>query len=416
VARRDLEESPRKSPGQLAVRVYSTSEGLSTNQMNGGVQPAGQLAASGDLWFASTKGAVRIEPDVPYRGSPPPVLIERVLADDTAVPAGPLLRLGPGEGKLEVHYTAIRLRSPERTQFKYWMEGFDRDWTDVGQRRIAYYTNIPPGDYRFHVVAYERNDPRNTAEQILNLQWRPHFYQTTWFLAICGLVAMAAAWGSYRLHLRNLRQRFAAVLDERNRLAREMHDTLIQGCIGVSTLLEAASSAQNVSPGIGQELLDRARKEVRATVDEARLAVWNLRQNAGTGSDLVRTISQLAQRVGLETGIPVRFENSGAPLALGAEGERGLMMLVREALQNAVRHAAPKHLSVMLRFEREMVHVEIADDGCGFDLATAQSSDGHHYGLIGMRERVAKLGGELRITSALGQGTQVRLSVPASED
>jgi signal transduction histidine kinase len=416
VARRDLEESPRKSPGQLAVRVYSTSEGLSTNQMNGGVQPAGQLAASGDLWFASTKGAVRIEPDVPYRGSPPPVLIEQVLADDTAVPAAALLRLGPGEGKLEVHYTAIRLRSPERTQFKYWMEGFDRDWTDVGQRRIAYYTNIPPGDYRFHVVAYERNDPRNTAEQILNLQWRPHFYQTTWFLAICGLVAMAAAWGSYRLHLRNLRHRFAAVLDERNRLAREMHDTLIQGCIGVSTLLEAASSAQNVSPGIGQELLDRARKEVRATVDEARLAVWNLRQNAGTGSDLVRTISQLAQRVGLETGIPVQFENSGAPLALGAEGERGLMMLVREALQNAVRHAAPKHLAVMLRFEREMVHVEIADDGCGFDPAAAQSSDGHHYGLIGMRERVAKLGGELRITSALGQGTQVRLSVPASED
>ena len=414
VARRDLEESPGKPPGQLAVRVYSTSEGLSTNQMNGGVQSAGALAASGDLWFASTKGAVRIEPDVPYRSSPPPVLIEQVLADDITVPAGRLLRMGPGKGKLEVHYTAIRLRSPERTQFKYWMEGFERDWTDVGQRRIAYYTNIPPGDYRFHVVAYERNDPRNTAEQILNLQWRPHFYQTTWFLALCGLVAMASAWGGYRLHLRNLRQRFAAVLDERNRLAREMHDTLIQGCIGVSTLLEAASSAQNVSPGIGRELLDRARHEVRATVDEARLAVWDLRQNDGTGNDLVRTLSQLARRAGLETGIPVRFEHAGAPLALGAEGERGLMMLVREALQNAVRHAAPHHLSVMLRFEREMVHVEIADDGCGFDVAGAKSSDGHHYGLMGMRERVAKLGGELRITSAPGEGTEVRLSVPAS--
>jgi signal transduction histidine kinase len=293
------------------------------------------------------------------------------------------------------------------------MEGFERDWTDVGQRRIAYYTNIPPGDYRFHVVAYERNDPRHTAEQILDVQWRPHFYQTTWFLALCGLVAMASAWGGYRLHLRNLRQRFAAVLDERNRLAREMHDTLIQGCIGVSTLLEAASSAQDVSPGIGQELLDRARKEVRATVDEARLAVWNLRQNAGTGNDLVRTLSQLAQRVGLETGIPVRFEHAGAPLALGAEGERGLTMLVREALQNAVRHAAPRQVSVTLRFEREMVDVEIADDGCGFDVAI-KSSGGHHYGLIGMRERVAKLGGELRITSAQGEGTQVRLRVPAS--
>jgi len=330
------------------------------------------------------------------------------------VKAGGPLRVGPGDGKLEVHYTAIRLRSPERTSFKYWMENFEREWQDVGARRIAYYTNIPPGEYRFHVVAYERNDPRNAAEQILVLQWQPHFYQTKWFLALCVLVTMAAAWGGYRLHLRNLRQRFAAVLEERNRLAREMHDTLIQGCIGVSTLIEAASSAQHVSPQMGQELLDRARSEVRATVDEARLAVWNLRQHAGTGNDLVQTVSQLSTRIGLETGIPVRFGHSGDPLALGAEGEHGLTMLIREALQNAVRHASPKHLSVDLRFERRRVEVVIDDDGCGFDPELAASSEGHHYGLIGMRERAAKMGGEIHITSAPGKGTKVYLQVPAS--
>jgi ligand-binding sensor domain-containing protein/signal transduction histidine kinase len=415
VARHELEELKPGSGGQLAVRVYSTSEGLSTNQMNGGVQPAGALTPSGELWFASTKGAVRISPDAPYRGSPPPVLIEQVLADDRHVSPDPALRVGPGAGKLEVHYTAIRLRSPERTQFKFWMEGFEHDWTDAGQRRIAYYTNIPPGDYRFHVVAYERNDPRNMAEQVLNLHWRPHFYQTYWFLAFCGLAAAAAGWGAYRLHLRNLRQRFTAVLDERNRLAREMHDTLIQGCIGVSTLLEAASSAQDVSPRIGRELLDRARNEVRATVDEAREAVWNLRQNSGNGSDLVVTLSQLARRIGLETGTPVRFETSGTPLALGADGERGLLMLVREALQNSVRHAAAKNLSIVLSFGRDLVHVEIEDDGCGFDPAIIGSSDGGHYGLIGMRERVTKLGGEFLLTSKRGEGTQVRLSIPAAK-
>jgi len=166
VARRDLEALRTGSAGQLAVRVYGTSEGLITNKINGGVQPAGVLTPSGDRWFASTKGAVRIAPGVSYRGSPPPVLIEQVLADDRAVaPVADLRRLGPGEGKLEVRYTAIRLRSPERTQFKFWMETFERDWTDAGQRRIAYHTNIPPGDYRFHVVAYERNDPGHTAEQ-----------------------------------------------------------------------------------------------------------------------------------------------------------------------------------------------------------------------------------------------------------
>jgi signal transduction histidine kinase len=262
------------------------------------------------------------------------------------------------------------------------------------------------------------DDPRNAAEQILNIHWRPHFYQTMWFLALCALAAATIIWGWYRLHVRNIRQRFAAVLEERNRLAREMHDTLIQGCVGVSALLEAASSAQNVSPSISNELLDRARNEVRATVDEARLAVWNLRQGSGEG--LAPALSQLTRRLSLETGIPIRFESSGSPLALGAESERSLLMIIREALQNSLRHAAPKSLSVALSFDRRGLQVEIEDDGCGFDASIIHSSNGspngspdeRHYGLIGMRERAEKLGGKLLITSSPGKGTQVRLSVP----
>jgi signal transduction histidine kinase len=387
---------------------------LSTSQMNGGVQPAGTLTPTGELWFPSTKGAVRIAPDAPEPGSAPPVLIEEVLADERPVSFTTDLHLPPGEGKLEIHYTAIRLRSAERIRFKYWMEGFERDWTDAGQRRIAYYTNLPAGDYRFHVVAYEMNAPRNAAEQILSIQWRPHFYQTAWFLALCGLAATSAAWGAYRLHVRNIRQRFAAVLEERNRLAREMHDTLIQGCVGVSALLEAASHAQSVSPSISSELLERARTEVRAAVDEARMAVWNLRHVSGNGEDLVAAVSQLAHLITLETGIPVKFDSLGAPLALGAEGGRSLLMLIREALLNSVRHAAPKALSVLLTFDRRSLHVEIGDDGCGFDSSVSPSSDGHHYGLIGMRERVEKLGGDFRLTSSPGKGTQVQLSIPAA--
>jgi signal transduction histidine kinase len=215
--------------------------------------------------------------------------------------------------------------------------------------------------------------------------------------------------------VRNLRQRFTAVLEERNRLAREMHDTLIQGCAGVSALLEAASSAREVSPSISDELLDRARNEVRATVDEARLAVWNLRQSSGEG--LASAISQLTRRLGLESGIPIRFESSGAALDLGAENERSLLMIVREALQNALRHAAPKQVSVALSSDRRGLQVEIEDDGRGFDPSIMNSPNGHspngqHYGLIGMRERAEKLGGRLLLTSSPGKGTQVRLSVP----
>lgn len=410
VSRRELESLSGETGGQLAMRVYSTAEGLSTNQMNGGVQPAGALLASGELWFPSAKGAVRIEPNGPDRRIAPPALIEQVLADDRAAPFSKGLILDPGQGKLEIHYTAIRLRSPDRIRFKFRMEGFDQDWTDAGQRRVAYYTNLPAGNYRFRVVAYEMDDPRGATEQVLNIEWRPHFYEREWFLALCALFGLAVAWGWYRLHVRNLRQRFAAVLEERNRLAREMHDTLIQGCVGVSALLEAASSAREVSPSISDELLDRARNEARATVDEARLAVWNLRQSSGEG--LASAISQLTRRLSLETGISIRFESSGAPLDLGAESERSLLMIVREALQNALRHAAPGHVSVSLSSDRHGLQVEIEDDGRGFDPSILDSSNGQHYGLIGMRERAEKLGGRLFLTSAPGKGTQLRLSVP----
>jgi ligand-binding sensor domain-containing protein/signal transduction histidine kinase len=412
VSRRDLEQLSADPTGKLAVWIYDTSAGLSTNQMNGGVQPAGAVTPDGEFWFPSTKGAVRIRPEASDPSGAPQVMLEQIVADGRSLPFSAGLSLAPGEGKLEIYYTAIRLRSPEKIRFKYWMEGFDHDWTDAGQRRVAYYTNLPAGHYRFHVVAYEMDHPQAIADQVLSIEWRPHFYQTKWFLALCALVLISAGWGFYRLHVRNIRQRFAAVLHERNRLAREMHDTLIQGCVGVSTLLEAASSAQGVSSQLGNELLDRARNEVRSAVDEARLAVWDLRQSSGSGEDLVKAVHQLAQRISLENDIPLEFEKSGTPRALEAKGEWSLLMIIREALQNAVRHGAPKNLLVLLSFDRRNLRAAIEDDGCGFDPEITFASNGQHYGLIGMRERAEKLGGEFIVASSPGKGTQVRFSIP----
>ena len=411
VSRRDLEALAKDFGRPVGFRVFGTSEGLSTNQMNGGVQPAGAVTPTGEFWFPSAKGAVRIAHETSDPGSAAPVLIERAAADGREVPLAPGLKLAPGNGKLEIQYTAIRLRSPDTIRFKYWLEALDPDWTDAGQRRVAYYTNVPAGDYRFHVVAYEITDPRNATEQVLDVHWQQHFYQTKWFLGLCLLALVSAAWGAYYQHVRNLRQRFAAVLEERNRLAREMHDTLIQGCVGVSALLEAASRAQDVSPVISHDLLDRARDEVRAAVDEARLAVWNLRQGSGSGEDLVRAASELARRTSLETGIPVEFSADGTPFALGAESERSLLMLIREAMHNALRHAAPTQLLVSLGFERGTLEARVEDNGCGFDPERAPNGNGH-YGLIGMRERVEKLGGEFSLESAPGWGTKVRLKIP----
>jgi signal transduction histidine kinase len=193
-----------------------------------------------------------------------------------------------------------------------------------------------------------------------------------------------------------------------------MHDTLIQGCVGVSTLLEAAAQAQDVSPGLVRELLGRACSEILGTVDEARLAVWNLRHDSSSGGSVVADLAQLAYRIGLEAGVRIRFTTAGPPLAVSEEARRNLLMLVREALQNAIRHGAPSNLSVVLRFARRRVQVDVEDDGRGFDSSGDQSGDTYHYGLIGMRERVETAGGEFQIASSPGKGTKVRFTIPAA--
>jgi signal transduction histidine kinase len=231
---------------------------------------------------------------------------------------------------------------------------------------------------------------------VLAIHLRPHFYQTRWFFAFCVLLIAAAGWGAYRLHVRNLRRQFAAVLDERNRLAREMHDTLIQGCVGVSTLLEAASHAQDVSPDLSQELLDRARAEVRAAVDEARLAVWDLRHGSRNGDRLVPAVSQLAERIGLDAGLEIGVEIVGHPVGVGGDNEHNLLLL----------------MSVVLRFDPGRIDVTIEDDGVGFDPSVDPGGASPHYGLVGMRERVEHAGGEFHLTSAPGRGTQVRVTIP----
>jgi signal transduction histidine kinase/streptogramin lyase len=412
VARRDLETRQEGASRDIPMRLYDTTEGLDTNQMRGGVQPAGVVTSTGEVWVPGTKGAVNIVPDEPQRPNRLPIVIEQVVAGGPPVPFPTTLDLPPGDNKLEIQYTSLRLAAPERLRFRYWMEGFEPDWTAAGQRRVAYYTNLPPGQYTFHVVAYDMNAPQNASASVLPIHLQPYLYQTRWFIALCGLMVVTAGLGAYRLHVRNIRRQFAAVLEERNRLAREMHDTLIQGCVGVSTLLEAASQAKDVSPKLGHDLVDRARAEVRAAVDEARLAVWNLRHGSSMGDHLVPAVSQLANRMGLDSGIQIDVDVSGTPIAVGGETERSLILLIREALQNAIRHAAPRRLWITLRFDPRELHVSIKDDGAGFDSSLDQSEQSQHYGLVGMRERVERLGGKFSITSAQGEGTLVRLRIP----
>jgi signal transduction histidine kinase len=252
------------------------------------------------------------------------------------------------------------------------------------------------------------------SETSLAVDWRPHLYQTTWFRGACALMGVLLVTALLRLRLNETHRRYQAVLSERNRLAREMHDTLIQGCVGVSTLLEAASTMKDASPGPIDDVLDRARAEIRVTLDEARHAVWEWRQTSADRQDLRTAVRQMARQTGAHNGFSIHTEFQGASAPLDLRAERALLLVAKEALRNVVAHAKAHNVLMRLTFSQSEVEVEIADDGCGFDSQDGVSPEGGHFGIIGMKERVQELGGRFSIVSQPDQGTVVRARFPLS--
>jgi ligand-binding sensor domain-containing protein/signal transduction histidine kinase len=412
VARKDLDRLADHPEFRPAVTLYGLSDGLEATQMHGGTQPAGALTSNGELWFPSNRGPVRILPDQARLGDLPQVVIEQVLVDGREEPIAGRLVVPPGEGKLQIEYSAIRLRSQERIRFRYKLEPFDQDWTEPLNSRVANYTNLPPGEYRFGVQAFEMDMPEKVTEASLAIEWRPHVYRSVWFIALCSVLMIGAIFLMYRLRLRQVHERFEAVLEERNRIAREMHDTVIQGCVSASALLEAVVSLDPHGSGALRELLDTARNQVRATVDEARRAVWNLRRRDSASPEITHLLEQMAQQVSHSSRVPVRFRASGTPVPIDRSAEYVLLMVAREAVTNAVHHARPQEISIQVKFDAGHISMHIADDGAGFDPDAILAVPGVHFGIIGMRERIEDLGGSFLLQSAPGKGTRLSAEIP----
>jgi ligand-binding sensor domain-containing protein/signal transduction histidine kinase len=412
VARHDLDLLADHPEFHPAVTLYGLSDGVEATQMHGGTQPAGCLTPSGELWFPSNRGPVRILPDQTRPGDLPQVVIEQVLVDGREEPVTGRLLVPPGEGKLQIDYSAIRLRSQERIRFRYMLEGFDRDWTEPLNSRVANYTNLPPGEYRFRVQAFEMNMPDKATQAWLGIDWRPHVYRTGWFLALCAALTLTTVWSAYRFRLSQVHDRFDAVLEERNRIAREIHDTVIQGCASTSALLEAVVSLDLDEAGPGRALLDSARDQVRETIDEARRAVWDLRQKGSAPPGLGTLLDQMTRQMSQVSHVPVRFETSGRPVALDDTVAHVVLMVAREAVSNAVRHAQPQAVRVYVHFAAGSLRLQVIDDGRGFNSEKALTTGAGHFGLVGMRERVEGVGGRFEVKTSPGDGTALSMEVP----
>jgi signal transduction histidine kinase/ligand-binding sensor domain-containing protein len=410
----ELEEFAAGRRRALNPVVYGTADGMRTRECSGGGHPSAWRDRQGRLWFSTIKGVAAIDPEhTPTNRHPPPTVVEQVLVDGEAVAASPDLSLPPGRSRFDFYYAGLSFVAPEKVRYRYMLEGFDRDWVDGGDRRVAYYTNLGPGEYNFKVIASNNDGVWSSQPATFRFRLRPHFYRTYWFYALAAVCFGLLGWQLYALRLRQVRERYAAVLQERNRIAREIHDNLAQEILGISVQLEIVARTMASAPDAARKHLDRARALVRSSVAEARRYVWDLRSQSLDERDLPAALAEMTRRLTAEGGVQTQFSVGGTFRPLPPQVENNLLRIGQEAVGNAVRHAQAKNLSVSLDFGAREVRLEVKDDGRGFDPAAYNDGGrGGHFGLVGMRERAEQMGGTAAVNSAPGAGTEVTVRVP----
>jgi len=408
-----------RSAGYSNWIQFGAADGLRSRQMATNSHPSAKQSRDGRLWFASPKGLVEVDPTHFHLNTlPPPVALERFAVDDVNQPlrsAGPALTVAAGHVHFEFDYAGLSFVAPQKVRYRYILEGFDHHWTDAGARRAAYYTNIPPGHYTFRVEAANNDGFWNTAGNSLTFELQRHFYQTAWFYALLLAAAAAAIVLFLRRRIRVAEGEFRAVLGERSRIAREIHDTLAQGYAGISVQLELlAELLRQKRLDDAAKQLDRTRDYVREGLADARQSIWALRTHESEQKSLPIRVRHLVERAG-DAELETRFRISGAYRPVPAAAEQEILRVAQEAVHNVKKHARAKLLSVLLEYRTDSIMLEVRDNGRG----VAEQNKGHdkagsgHYGLTGMRERARAIGGVLEIESKPGAGTVVRLSAPA---
>jgi signal transduction histidine kinase/ligand-binding sensor domain-containing protein len=421
---------------RLSYESYNLLDGLP-----GGLQlaypfPKVVRGRDGRIWFATTNGLAFIDPrGIPKNPLPPPVHVEALKVDGKTIPLAERLALAPHARNIEIDYTALSLSIPERVLFRYKLEGADTDWQEVNTRRQAFYTNLPPKQYRFRVVASNNDGIWNDAGTSLDFFIAPAYYQTIWFRWSCVAGFLALLGALYRLRLRQLARQFNMRLEERveerTRIARELHDTLLQSFLGLLPRLQAAC---NLLPGRvadARQVLGAALEDAAQAVTQAREAVQGLRASTIVTNDLARAIEAVGEELTADQGAAngeatvFTMEVEGTPRALHPVLRDEIYRIAAEAVRNAFRHARARRIEVEIIYEAKQLRVRVRDNGIGIDASVIEEGRPGHFGLMGMRERARRIGGQLDVWSAAslskpgafstpGAGTEVQLIIPAS--
>jgi signal transduction histidine kinase/ligand-binding sensor domain-containing protein len=417
IARTELDAWAGDSKRKIQAAVFDSSDGVRSYPGTTGYNPGVAKTADGRLWFLPRDGVSVIDPrHLSVNKLRPPVHVEQIIADRKTHEASSNLRLPPLVRDLEIDYTALSLVAPEKNRFRVKLEGRDPDWQDAGNRRQAFYNDLPPRNYRFRVMASNNSGVWNEAGAAFDFSIAPAYYQTAWFRASIAAAILALLWGLYRYRLHQIAREFTVRMEERvgerTRLARDLHDTLLQGFQGLMLRLQAVDDL--LPPGEAKEELEQTLDRADHVVTESRKAVHDLRLSTTVTNDLPRAVRAMGDELSSEDSTTFGFLLEGHVQELHPIVRDEVYRITREALRNAFSHAQAHHIEAEIIYAENLLRLRIRDDGAGIAPAILEDGRPGHYGLPGMRERAAEIGAKLDIWSGIGTGTEIDLSIPGS--
>jgi signal transduction histidine kinase/ligand-binding sensor domain-containing protein len=410
----DLSTWRQDPQSKVRVMTLDARDGAHPGMQNL-AQPAAVGSVDGRLWFLNGMMAQSVDPDHLYKNPlPPPVHIGEIIADAKKYSAQNQLRLPAFTRDVQIDYTALSYSIPQKVHFRYQLEGHDETWQEADGRRQAFYTDLGPGKYRFRVVASNNDGVWNEQGAVLEFSVLPAWNQTNWFKLVVVASLILIIWAIYTLRVRQvahaLSVRFDERLAERTRIARDLHDTFLQTVQGSKMVADDALDAPHDAVRM-RKALEQLSGWLKQAIDEGRAALNSLRTSATVTNDLAD---------GLRRATEILSESHSMAVAMSVVGDaREMHPIVRdevyrigfEAIRNAQVHSRAGSLEVELRYG-DNLELRVHDNGVGIDPAVTDHGKNSHFGLQGMRERAARIGGKLTILSSAASGTQVTLIVP----
>ncbi|WP_445143409.1 sensor histidine kinase [Dyella sp. Tek66A03] len=413
----DVEEALRHPAHTIGVDVFDVLDGVRP-----GLAPFQRKAArapNGSLWFANGVVLQSFDPQANVAtGGALPIHIESLTADRKLYPVADDLALPALTHDVQFDYTATGLAVPQHLRFRYRLDGRDQDWVEAGQRRQAFYTDLPPGTYRFRVAASTGNGGWEETPTPLVFSVKAAFYQTGLFMLLVVALVALALWMLFAWRLAYIKAQMRTIFEERHaereRIARELHDTFLQAVQGLMLRFQSAMERIPATQP-ARDLMERALDHADEVIIEGRDRLTNLRTLEQQEANLERSLQQMGEEFARDTRITFRLTVEGMPRSLDPAAGDEVLRVAQEVMANAFRHAQASRIDVSLAYGRKHLTLSIVDDGIGFDAdAVARYGPAGHWGMKGLHERAASLRARLTLSSRPGIGTALELAVPAS--